>query len=106
MDENKDKKQNDDQELPPDDEMNKAGDDLNVKEDDLAKARDNFKQAEATHRSQVFGKYGYEIMSDLRYNPTGKKGDSIILTPKMRNKLGKLDKKEIEKLLTKGIIKK
>lgn len=77
------------------DEAEKA---VEAKTVDLDKAKIDYDKAKQAYEKQVFDKYGYEIVSPLKY-------EGETLTPGMRDKLGKLSKDNVKALLEAGVIR-
>lgn len=66
-------------------------------QEDIGKKKKEIEEAEKKSQVELFRKYGYKILSDIKY------GGEIIVAGS-RNKLEKLTKEEIHQLTADGVI--
>lgn len=66
---------------------------------DIAAKKKEIAEAERKAEIELFREHGYKILSDLKY-------DGEILSAGTRDRLGKLNKEELQRLAAEGIISK
>ena len=70
---------------------------LAKKKSEVEKAKAEYEQVQKKHREDLFEKYGYEILENIKYN-------SRLLIPGERNFLSDLSSEEIKHLIAEKII--